>query len=98
MQTSAKIHTAVVMLPINKDVLPTSFPFRSAADPCDYQCHLLVPKHIEIQPRQNGRKKKHKISQSTLLARFLLISIDFYKQLFILKIIKKLNVLVVINE
>ena len=98
MQTFAKTHTAVVILCINKEVLPTGFLFRSAADPCDYQCHRLVQKHTQIQPCRNGRMKKHKISQSSLPAQFLLFSTAFYKQLFILQIIKKLNILVAISE
>lgn len=97
MQTFAKTHTAVVTLRINKEVLPTGFPFRSAADRCDYQCHLLVLKHTEIQPCRNDRIKKHKLSQASQPAQFL-FSTDFYKQLFILQTIKKLNILVAIDE
>lgn len=86
------------MLHINKEVLPTNFRFRSAVDPCDYQCHLLVQKHTEVQPCRNGRAKKCKISQSLLPAQFLWYSTAFYKQLFILQIIKKFIILVAVNE
>jgi len=93
MQTFAKTHTAAVILHIKDEVLATRFPLRSAADPCDYQCHLLVPKRTEIQPCRNGRMKKHQSAHSSLLS--FCCSLYSFRNSYL---IKKLNILVAIKE